>query len=104
MKSWNEQTHFAALDWADDHHDVIVVDARGQILLEQTFAHNLEGWQQFAQAVKAWPGLPVAIETSSGAVVDQLLQRDFLIYPVMPRAAAHTSGSTDGRTAPALPG
>jgi len=88
MKSWNEQTHFAGLDWADDHHDVIVVDAHGQIVLEQTFAHSLEGWQQFEAALKPWPQLPVAIETSSGPVVDQLLQRDFLIYPVMPRAAA----------------
>lgn len=88
MKAWNEQTHFAALDWADDHHDVIVVNAQGQIVLEQTFAHSLEGWQQFEQALKPWPELPVAIETSSGPVVDQLLQRDCLIYPVMPRAAA----------------
>jgi hypothetical protein len=23
--NWNEQPYFAALDWAKDHHDVIVV-------------------------------------------------------------------------------
>jgi hypothetical protein len=32
--------------------------------------------------------LPVALETSAGPAVDQLLQRDFTVYPVMPKAAA----------------
>ena len=28
MKSWSEHTHFAGLDWAEDHHDLVVVDAK----------------------------------------------------------------------------
>jgi len=51
MKIWTELTHFAALDWADDHHDLVVVDARGQVALELTFAHNAEGWQQAQRAL-----------------------------------------------------
>jgi transposase len=87
MKAWTEQTHFAALDWADDHHDLVVVDAKGQITLELTFPHSAEGWQQAQEALAAWPGVPVAIETSAGPAVDQLLQRGFCVYPVMPKAA-----------------
>jgi len=87
MKPWNELTHFAALDWADDHHDLIVVDAKGQIALELTFSHTAEGWQQAQQALAGWTDLPVAIETSCGPAVDQLLQRGFVVYPVMPKAA-----------------
>src|SRR5207244_2322834 len=56
MKAWTELTHFAALDWADDHHELVVVDAQGQVALELTFAHNAEGWQQAQQALAAWPG------------------------------------------------
>jgi len=103
MKTWPEYTHFAALDWADDHHDVVVVDARGQIALELTFPHTAEGWQQLAQALAPWPGLPVAVETNCGPAVDQLLQRGFTVYPVMPKAAARyrerqrPSGSKDDR-------
>src|SRR5439155_16120560 len=37
MKAWTELTHFAALDWADDHHDLVVVDAQGKVALELTF-------------------------------------------------------------------
>jgi len=103
MKPWNELTHFAALDWADDHHDLVVVDAKGQIALELTFPHTAEGWQQAQEALAAWPGLPVAIETSAGPAVDQLLQRGYAVYPVMPQAAARyrerkrPSGSKDDR-------
>ena len=88
MKPWNELTHFAALDWADDHHDLVVVDAGGQVVLKLTFEHNAQGWQQAQQALAQWPGLPVALETSAGPAVDQLLQRGFTVYPVMPKAAA----------------
>lgn len=103
MKPWNELTHFAALDWADDHHDLVVVDAKGQIVLELTFSHTAEGWQQAQQAMTPWADLPVAIETSAGPAVDQLLQRGFVVYPVMPKAAARyrerkrPSGSKDDR-------
>ena len=88
MKPWNELTHFAALDWADDHHDLVVVDTGGQVVLKLTFEHNAQGWQQAQQALAQWPGLPLALETSAGPAVDQLLQRDFTVYPVMPKAAA----------------
>ena len=34
-----------------------------------------------------YPGAPVALETSSGPAVDQLLQRGWTLYPVNPKAA-----------------
>ena len=34
MKSWKEFTHFAALDWAKDHHDVVAVDREGAIVAD----------------------------------------------------------------------
>lgn len=103
MKAWNLQTHFAALDWADDHHDLVVVDAQGQAVLELTFAHSADGWQQAEQALKDFPEVPVAVETSVGPAVDQLVQRGFVVYPVMPKAAARyrerkrPTGSKDDR-------
>lgn len=103
MKPWNQLTHFAALDWADDHHDLVVVDVQGQTTLQLTFSHNAPGWQQAQQALAQWPDLPVAIETSAGSAVDQLLQRGFTVYPVMPKAAARyrerkrPTGSKDDR-------
>jgi len=87
MKSWQEITHYAGFDWAKDHHVVVVVNSQGHIVADFELAHSLEGWQSFANKTSAWPNLAVAIETSQGAAVDQLLQRQYTIYPVNPVAA-----------------
>ncbi len=75
MKAWQELTHYAGLDWAKDHHAVVVVEAGGRIVADFEFEHSLEGWKSFADKTSAWPHLAVAIETSQGAAVDQLVQR-----------------------------
>jgi transposase len=87
MKEWKEITHYAGFDWAKDHHMVVVVNNQGQIVADFEFEHSLEGWQRFADNTTAWPSLAVAIETSQGAAVDQLLQRQYTVYPINPVAA-----------------
>ena len=87
MKEWKEITHYAGFDWAKDHHMVVVVNSQGQIVADFEFEHSLEGWQRFADNTTAWPNLAVAIETSQGAAVDQLLQRQYTVYPINPVAA-----------------
>jgi transposase len=87
MKPWKEITHYAGFDWAKDHHSVIVVDATGQIVADFEFAHSQAGWEEFSKRLAPWPNLAVAIETCRGAAVDQLLQRQYTIYPVHPVAA-----------------
>jgi transposase len=87
MKPWQDLTHYAGFDWAKDHHSVVIVDSTGRIVADFEFDHSLEGWNSFAATTSAWPNLAVAIETSQGAAVDQLLQREYTIYPVHPVAA-----------------
>jgi len=85
--NWTEQAYFAALDWAQDHHDVVVVDRTGQIVAELRFAHSATGWAEFSEKMKPFGSCPIALETCSGPAVDQLLQRGFRIYPVSPKAS-----------------
>jgi len=87
MKNWKDLTHYAGFDWAKDHHSVVIVNAEGQIVADFEFAHSLEGWKSFVEKTSGWPYLGVAIETSQGAAVDQLLQREYSIYPVHPVSA-----------------
>ncbi len=87
MNEYEELTHYAGLDWARDHHAVVVVDRAGQIVAEFEFAHTLEGWQKLAERTAGFGQLAVAIETSQGAAVDQLLQRNYKVYPVNPVAS-----------------
>lgn len=84
---WTAHHYFAGLDWAKDHHDVVVVDRLGAIAAEFRFAHTAEGWAQFAERMKPYTGAPITLETSSGPAVDQLLQRGWDLYPVNPKAA-----------------
>ena len=84
---WSTHAYFAALDWAKDHHDVAVVDRFGAIAAEFRFAHTAAGWSEFSEKMKPYAKAPIALETSSGPAVDQLLQRGWDIYPVNPKAA-----------------
>ncbi len=87
MKPWQDITHYAGFDWAKDHHAVIIVDTQGQIVADFEFEHSLEGWQRLVKETSAYPNLAVAIETSQGAAVDQLLQHQYTVYPIHPVAA-----------------
>lgn len=84
---WSDYCFFAGLDWASDHHDVAVVDRLGQIVLEFRFDHTAAGWAEFSERMRSYEGSPLALETSSGPAVDQLLQRGWTLYPVNPKAA-----------------
>ena len=87
MKNWKNLTHYVVLDWAKDHRAVVIVNAEGHIVAAFEFTHSLEGWKSFAEKISAWPNLAVAIETSQGAAVDQLLQGEYTVYPVHPVSA-----------------
>lgn len=89
MKAWTELTHFAGFDWADDHHDLFIVDAQGQMVDQWTFDHSLEGWQKCREKIQGYEGkLGIALETNRGLAVDQLLQCPCTIFPVQPVAAS----------------
>ncbi len=87
-ENWPMHAYFAALDWASDHHDVIVLDRQGAVALEFRFAHSPAGWAEFDQKMQPYRGAPFTLETASGPAVDQLLHRGWSLYPVAPVAAA----------------
>lgn len=87
MKSWQEITHYAGFDWAKEHHQVVIVDRQGQIVADFVFEHSRAGWERMLKETSAFPHLAVAIETSQGAAVDQLLQHEYTVYPIHPVAA-----------------
>jgi transposase len=81
-------THFAGFDWAKQQHHVVIVNAAGQIVSQFSFAHSQEGWQHWREQAVRFAPLAVAVETSQGTVIDQLLQTpDCTIYPLNPKAA-----------------
>lgn len=76
-------------DYASQTHDVTVIDAEGQIIERWPVRHDAEGLND-TLARLAHHGLPndlpVAIETTSGLIVDRLLAAGHPVVPIHPNA------------------
>lgn len=103
MTTHAELTHFAGFDWAGDHHDIIIVEASGVLVADFKIEHSAEGWRTWRQKIAAYAKLGVALETSFGMVVEQLIDSGVTVYPVNPKSAKryrerqHPSGTKTDR-------
>lgn len=86
MEAW-PWTHFAGLDWAKDHHVIVVVDLQGTIVLQCQIPDTAEGWADLRRKLGPLAPLAVAVETSQGPVVERLLESAWAVYPVHPKSA-----------------
>ena len=80
---------FAGWDWASETHDVTVVDAAGEVVDRWALRHDEAGIDAtIARLGRHGPPreLPVAIETTSGLVVDRLLAAGHPVVPIHPNA------------------
>ena len=86
MKPWKGITYYAGFDWAHDHHDVVIVDRRGEIVADFAIAHTAEGWLRWREQVTTLgaENLAVCVETSQGLVGEQLLESAVSLYPIAP--------------------
>ncbi len=57
------------------------------IIDEFRIQHTIAGWDFWSEKVAANPGLAVAVETSFGATVEQLLESGVTVFPVNPMNA-----------------
>lgn len=83
---------FVGFDWASDKHDVVAVDATGNIVLDCTFPDTAEGWadlrQRMVQRVGAALGrVAVVVETCNGPAVERLLEMGVAVYPIGAKVA-----------------
>jgi transposase len=87
LKNWQLHRAFGAVDWASEKHSVIVVDQNGKVIEDFQIEHSALGWKKFRQKLQPYGSIPFAIETSQGAVVEQLLEAAMLVYPLNPKSA-----------------
>ena len=90
--SWESHTYFMGFDWAKDHHEIVVVNREGQVVLEMEIEHNAGGWHQLREKLVNLAGsdlsvVATAIETTCGPAVEQLLELGCSVYPLNPKAA-----------------
>ena len=93
---------FVGDDWAEDHHDVEIVDDAGTVLTRRRLAEGLEGVTRLHALVAehmpdAWadlePGkaaamVKVGIETDRGSWVTALVAAGYEVFPINPMSVA----------------
>lgn len=94
---------FVGNDWAEDHHDVYVMDQQGRKLAAKRLGEGIEGVSTFHALLAAHVEDPtqvrIGIETDRGLWVNALVAAGYQVYAINPKAAAryrdrhHVSGA-----------
>jgi transposase len=84
---------FCGIDWAEDHHDIAVVDRDGQALAHLRVSDDAAGLARLLDLLAQHGDapedpVPVAIETPRGLLVACLRATGRKVYPVNPMAVA----------------
>jgi hypothetical protein len=86
---------FMGDDWAEDHHDVEVMDQSGRVLARRRLAEGVAGMAQLHALVGGLLGedaddseVRVGIETDHGPWVMALVSAGYRVYPVNPQQSA----------------
>jgi len=81
------------VDWAQDHHDIAIVDTDGRLLTKRRIPESIAGFTELT-AMLAEAGdnpndpIPVAIETPRGLLVAVLRASGRPVYPINPTSVA----------------
>jgi transposase len=81
---------YVGIDWADDHHDVCVTDDTATTLAQFQISHSAEGFASLHTEIARHQSDPsqvlVALETSRGLLVYDLLCQGYQVYAINPKA------------------
>jgi hypothetical protein len=80
--------YWAGVDWGDEDHHVVVVDAAGRPRCWRAIEHSAEGLEELVSLLARFHPLGgVAVEEKSHLLIDKLLQAAIPVYPVNPKVA-----------------
>lgn len=82
---------FAGIDWASDHHDLMVLTPEGNTALKTRVSHSAEGFSALREQMDGLHVPPaevaVAIEMHEGPLILWLLDQGYAVYGINPRTA-----------------
>ncbi len=97
-------TWFAGLDWADQHHDIVIIDEAGRQLGSRRVAHSPEGFaelQSFLLSITSpdrKTELACIIETNHGLLISFLLEIGYPVFPVNPKTVDRRRSPSGAKT------
>jgi hypothetical protein len=79
---------FAGIDWADRHHDTVVIDEAGRKVAQLRVEHSPQGLKKlvsFLREIAPLDQIACILETNHGLLITALLEAGLALYPVNPK-------------------
>jgi transposase len=95
---------YVGIDWADQHHDALVIDEKGHQVGSLRVDHNPQGLTKLntflQQIIGTEPKEQMAciIETTHGLLIAHLLEAGWPVYPVNPRTVDRRRSASGAKT------
>lgn len=95
---------YAGIDWANDHHDALVIDEKGHQVGSVRVDHNPEGLMKLNTFLEQIIGteskeqMACIIETTHGLLIARLLEAGWPVYPVNPRTVDRRRSASGAKT------
>src|SRR5213080_898154 len=95
---------YAGIDWADTHHDALVVDEQGRHVGSLRVDHSPQGMSKlntFLQQIIGWESkeqMACIIETTHGLLIAHLLEAGWPVYPVNARTVDRRRAASGAKT------
>ncbi len=95
---------YAGIDWADTHHDALVIDEKGRQRGSLRVDHTPEGLAKLTTFLETITGsdqkeqMACIIETTHGLLIAPLLEAGWPVYPVNPRTVDRRRGASGAKT------
>lgn len=93
---------YAGIDWADDHHDTVVIDESGQRKGALRVTHSVSGLSELTAFLKditpSAEKLACIVETNQGLLITALLESGLALYPVNPKTVDRKRGAAGAKT------
>jgi transposase len=92
---------FAGIDWADRHHDTVVIDEAGRKVAQLRVEHTPEGLKKlvsFLREIAPLDQIACILETKHGLLITALLEAGLAIYPVNPKTIDRKRAASGAKT------
>ena len=93
---------YAGIDWADHHHDVVVIDETTHQIGALRVAHTKGGLEELTRFLLGIAHTPdqmaCILETNQGLLIAALLEAGFPIYPVNPKTVDRHRNAAGAKT------
>jgi transposase len=95
---------YAGIDWANDHHDALVIDEGGRQVGTLRVDHSPQGMSRLDTFLEKIVGseskeqMACIIETTHGLLIAHLLEAGWPVYPVNPRTVDRRRSASGAKT------